>query len=190
MIRNLDCAEAIGATVMRVVGSSRKFRHEAHGPQLERLAAMFREAVPAARGKGIRLAVENHIDYNSDEILHLIQAVDSPWLGVNFDTGNFVRMLDDPIKGMAKLAPHVYATHVKDLNVRKGVAADEWFFFSSVPVGEGLVDNGKLVEMLKDAEYEGFLAVEIDFLHPDYGEDEDAAVVQSLDALRRIAGRA
>jgi sugar phosphate isomerase/epimerase len=186
MIRNLDCAEAIGATVMRVVGSSRKFRHEAHGPQLERLASMFCEAVPAARDKGIRLAVENHIDYNSDEILRLIQAVDSPWLGVNFDTGNFVRMLDDPIKGMEKLAPHVYATHVKDLKVRKGVAADEWFFFSSVPVGEGLVDNGKLASMLRGAGYEGFLAVEIDFLHPDYGDDEDAVVVKSLEALRRL----
>lgn len=187
MIRNFDCAAATGATVMRVVGSSRKFRHEAHGPQLERLAGRFRDAAPAARDHGIRMAVENHIDFHSGEILWLIQQVDSPWLGVNFDTGNFVRLLDDPVKGMAKLAPHVYATHVKDLDVRRDVAADEWFFFSSVPVGRGLVDNRKLVEMLARAGYEGFLAVEIDFLHPDYGEDEDAAVVESLAGLRRIA---
>lgn len=187
MIRNLDCAAAIGATVMRIVGSSRKFRNEPHGPQLERLAGMLREAVRPAEDHGIRLAIENHIDFNSDEILRLISDVGSPWLGVNFDTGNFVRMLDDPLKGMAKLARYVYATHVKDLNVRKGVAVDEWFFFSCVPVGRGLVDNRKLVEMLAAAGYQGFLAVEIDFLHPDYGDDEDIVVEQSLEELRRIA---
>jgi sugar phosphate isomerase/epimerase len=106
---------------------------------------------------------------------------------VTFDTGNFVRLLDDPIKGMAKLARYTYVTHIKDLNVRKGVAADEWYFFSSVPVGEGIVDNTALVRLLAAAGYTGLLAVEIDFLHPDYGEDEDAAVAQSVQALRRIA---
>jgi len=33
--------------------------------------------------------------------------------------------------------------------------------------------------------YEGFLAVEIDFLHPDYNNDEHAAVRQSVAELRR-----
>jgi sugar phosphate isomerase/epimerase len=188
MIRNLDCARAIGADVMRIVGSSRKFRHEPHGPQLERLAGMLCEAVPHAERYGIHLAIENHIDFNADEILWLVEQVRSPWLGVNFDTGNFVRLLDDPISGMAKLAPYVFATHVKDLDVRKGVGADEWYFFSSVPVGRGVVNNQKLVEMLASAGYKGFLAVEIDFLHPDHGEDEDAAVSESITELRRIAG--
>jgi sugar phosphate isomerase/epimerase len=187
MIRNLACAEAIGADVMRIVGSSRKFRNEPHGPQLERLAGMLREAVKDAERCGIRLAIENHIDFTADEVLWLIDAVGSPWLGVNFDTGNFIRLLDDPIKGMTKLAKHVYATHVKDLTVRKGVAVDEWFFFSSVPVGQGVVDNRKLAGMLSEAGYKGFLAVEIDFLHPEYGEDEDAAVAESIKELRRIA---
>jgi sugar phosphate isomerase/epimerase len=187
MIRNLDCAGAIGTDVMRIVGSSRKFRHEPHGPQLERLAAMLHEAVPHAEQRGIRLAIENHIDFTADEVLWLIEQVGSPWLGVNFDTGNFVRLLDDPVAGMAKLAPHVYATHVKDLDVRKGIGAGEWFFFSSVPVGRGVVDNRRLVEMLAAAGYKGFLAVEIDFLHPDHGDDEDAAVAESIAELRRIA---
>lgn len=189
MIRNLGCAQAIGAKVMRVVGSSRKFRNEPHGPQIDRLIGMFREAVRPAAAAGIRLAIENHIDFNSEEILRLLDTVDSPWLGLNFDTGNFVRLLDDPIKAMAKLAPRVYATHVKDLVVRRGVAADEWFFFSGVPVGKGIVDNYELARLLAQSGYGGFLAVEIDFLHPDYGDDEDGAVVESVGELRRIAAR-
>jgi sugar phosphate isomerase/epimerase len=187
MIRCFESARSIGAKVMRVVGSSLRFRNDPHGPQIARLTAMFREAVKTAEEYGIRMAIENHIDFTADEMVSLIEGVGSPWLGINFDTGNFLRLLDDPIKGMAKLAPHVYATHIKDLKARIGVAADEWYFFSSAPVGEGLIDNRTLVRLLADASYQGLLAVEIDFLHPDYGEDEDAAVAQSVAELRRLA---
>jgi len=186
MIKSLEHAKNIGAKVMRVVGSSLMFLHEPHQPQIQRLTQMFRKAVKIAEDYDIKMAVENHIDFTSDEILQLIENVDSPDFGLNFDTGNFLRLLDDPIKGMEKLAKHTYATHIKDLKVQKGVAPDEWFFFSSTPVGEGYVDNQKLAQMLKDVGYEGFLAVEIDFLHPDYNNDEHAAVRQSVEALRNI----
>jgi sugar phosphate isomerase/epimerase len=188
MIAHLECAQAIGAKVMRIVGSSRKFRNEPHRPQLERLARMLAEAAKVAEDRDIRLAIENHIDFTSDEILSLMEQVSTPYLGVNFDTGNFVRLLDDPLKAMAKLAKYCYATHVKDLEIQTNAPADEWYFFSSTPVGEGIVDNRKLAELLSEAGYEGFLAVEIDFLHPDYGDDEDAAVEKSVKELRRIAG--
>jgi len=187
MIRSLERAKLIGADVMRVVGSSLRFRHEPHQPQIERLTAMFRDAVKIAESQGIRLAVENHIDFTADEMLRLLEGVGSPYLGINFDTGNLLRLLDDPIKGMAKLARYTYATHVKDLKVRKGAPVDAWYFFSSTPVGEGLIDNLQLARLLAGAGYQGFLAVEIDFLHPDYNNDEDAAVEQSVRELRRIA---
>jgi sugar phosphate isomerase/epimerase len=132
MIRSLERAKLIGADVMRVVGSSLRFRHEPHQPQIERLTAMFRDAVKVAESQGIRLAVENHIDFTADEMLGLVEGVGSPYLGINFDTGNLLRLL----------------------------------------AGAG---------------YQGFLAVEIDFLHPDYNNDEDAAVEQSVRELRRIA---
>ena len=186
MIASFDRAEQIGAKVIRVVGSSLRFRQEPHEPQLERLTGMFREAVKTAEEYGIRMAVENHIDFTADEMVRLLDAVDSPYLGINFDTGNFVRLLDDPVKGMEKLASRVYATHIKDLKPQKGVAADEWYFFSSAPVGDGLVDNQRLVHLLAVAGFDGILAVEIDFLHPDYSADEDAAVAKSVGELRRL----
>jgi sugar phosphate isomerase/epimerase len=149
---------------------------------------MFSEAVSFAEECGVRLAVENHIDFTAEEMLWLITQVNSPFLGINFDTGNFVRLLDDPVKAMEKLAKYVYATHVKDLKLQKGVAADEWYFFSSTPVGDGIVDNLQLARLLAAAEYQGFLAVEIDFLHPDYRGDEDQAVAKSVQELKKIAG--
>lgn len=187
MVKAIEYANDIGANVMRVVGSSLMFRFEPHGPQLEKLTNMFSNAVKVAEQYGIKMAVENHIDYNSDEILGLIQNVNSPNFGINFDTGNFMRVLDDPVQGMEKLAKYVFATHIKDLKPRKGVPVNEWYFFSCTPVGDGLVDNQKLAQILKDNNYEGFLAVEIDFLHPDYNNDEDAAVAQSIKELKRIA---
>jgi sugar phosphate isomerase/epimerase len=190
MLDSFERAKAIGASIMRVVGSSLRFRTQPHEPQLDRLARMFSDAVPIAEKYGIRMAVENHIDFTADEMLRLLQAVHSPWLGINFDTGNFVRLLDDPIKGMEKLAGYVYATHIKDLKPQKGAAADEWYFFSSAPVGDGIVDNLKLATLLARAGYQGFLAVEIDFLHPDYAGEEDTAVARSIQELKKIAAAA
>src|SRR5690242_13539647 len=87
LIAQIPNAALIGAPVMRVVGSSLMFRHEPHQPQLDVLAQWFKQAVAVAESHGVKLAVENHIDYTADEILWLIQAVGSPSFGVNFDTG-------------------------------------------------------------------------------------------------------
>jgi len=186
MVHSIERAVAIGADVMRVVGSSFTWRKEPHGPQVKALIEQFRRAVPLAEQAGVKLAVENHIDFTGDEMVELIEGVGSPNFGINFDTGNFLRLLDDPVKGMAKLARYTYATHIKDLKVNPDASPDDWYFFSSVPVGDGLIDNVALARMLKTANYQGFLAVETDFLHPDYGSDEHAAIRKSVAGLRRI----
>lgn len=187
MIRSLDHAQQIGANVMRVVGSSFSFRFENHQEQIDRLAVMFKKAVQVAADYDIKLAIENHIDFTGKEILQLLEEVDSPYLGLNFDTGNFARLLDDPVKAMEQLAPYTLATHIKDLKVNPAAAVDDWYFFSTTPVGDGFIDNLALARLLKKAGYQGFLAMEFDFLHPDYHADEDRAVAQSVKVLKQIS---
>jgi sugar phosphate isomerase/epimerase len=187
MVKHIPYAKAIGAKVMRVVGASLMFRKEPHGPMIERLTKMFSDAVKTAKAADVKLADENHIDFTADEMVSLIKAVRSPYFGINFDTGNFMRLLDDPVKGMEKLAKYTLSTHIKDLKVNRQAAVDDWYFFSSAPVGDGVVNNQKLAQLLHEAGYQGFLAVEIDSLHPDYRNDEDRAVAKSVHALRRIA---
>lgn len=187
MIAQIPNARLMGADVMRIVASSLMFRFEPHGPQIDILVDWLKDAVKVAADYGVRLAVENHIDYTSDECVELLDRVDSPYLGLNLDTGNFLRLLDDPVEGAKKLANRVYATHIKDLKPVKGLNVKEWYFFSSTPVGEGLVNNQVLAQILYDANYQGFLAVETDSLHPDYENQEHAAVEQSVKELRRIA---
>lgn len=187
MIKNIEYAKQIGAPVMRIVASSLLFRFEPHGPQIDTLVDWLKEAVKVAEEYDIKLAVENHIDYTSDECVELLDRVDSPYLGLNLDTGNFLRLLDDPVDGAAKLADRVLATHIKDLKPVKGVNAKEWYFFSATPVGDGLVDNQRLAQILYDAGYQGFLAVETDSLHPDYENQEHWAIEKSVWELKRIA---
>ncbi len=180
-------AKLIGADVMRVTGSSLMFRLEPHGPQIEALTKQFREAVKIAEDVGVKLAVENHIDYTADEIKQLLEGVNSPNFGVNFDTGNFLRLLDDPIRGMEILAPHVLAVHLKDLQVNVQEARPtDWFFFSGVPVGQGLIDNQTLANILNKQDFTGFLAVEIDHPHADWRGREDEAVELSVKGLKNI----
>jgi sugar phosphate isomerase/epimerase len=187
MIQHIDHAAAIGAPVMRVVGSSLMFRNQPHEPQLKILAEWFREAAGIAEKKGIRLAVENHIDYNSEEILRLIDAVGSEYFGVNLDTANFIRVLDDPVEATRKLARHVFATHIKDLRPVKGIPVTEWYYFSSVAAGTGLVQIREIAEILAGVGYKGFLAFEVDMPHPDYEDKEEEMIAESITYLREIA---
>ena len=186
MIEHISYAKAIGAEVMRVVGSSLAFRLDPHGPQLEKLTKMFKEATKVAEEMNIKMAVENHFDFDSDEFLALIEEVGSPYFGLTFDTGNFTRLLDEPVKAMEKLGNYVYATHVKDLKITPNTPADEWFFFSSVPVGDGYVNLPELARMLAGFNYQGLLAVELDFTHPEYAGQEDAAVEKSVKYLQKL----
>ena len=187
MMAHIEYAKLIGAPVMRVVGSSLMFRFAPHEPQLATLAKWFREATEIAQKHGIRLAVENHIDYNSEEILWLIEQVGSEYFGINLDTANFLRVLDDPVEATRKLAKHVYATHVKDIRPVKGVSVREWYYFSCVAAGEGLIEIEKIAQILKDTGYTGFLAFETDMPHPDYTEREEEMVEKSVQYLKQVA---
>jgi sugar phosphate isomerase/epimerase len=117
-------------------------------------------------------------------MVDLITSLDSPWLGVCLDTGNNLRLHEDPLVVAEKLAPFTRATHVKDIWVRAGDPKD-FAFWPSVPLGQGLVDIRRVLALLKKARYQGLLAVEVDFLHPDYGE-EDRAVAASVKYLKSL----
>ena len=182
LVKHIGVAKNLGARVMRIVGSSLKFRDEAHGPQLEQLAAMLKEAVRVAEDEGIILAIENHIDFIAKEILTLIDQVGSKSFGVNFDTGNALRLFEDPVEEARLLAPFIHATHIKDVSPRRGGSPREWNFWESVPAGKGVVDIAGVMQVLKNQGYQGTLCVEVDCLRPDWEEDE--AVQMSVKFLR------
>ncbi len=187
MIAHIEVASLLGAKVMRVVGSSLRFLHEPHGPQLKILAKWFKEAVAVAEERDIKLAVENHIDYNSHEILQLIDAVGSDHFGVNLDTANFLRVMDDPVEATERLKRHIYATHIKDVLPVKGRSVKAWNYFASVAAGEGLVAIDQIAAILEGAGYEGFLAFETDMPHPSWENNEEGMIEKSIQYLKKVA---
>ena len=180
-------AHALGANVMRIVASSLRFRHEPHPPQIDAIVRMLKESVRIAADHHVVVAIENHIDYTSEEICQILERVDSEFLKVNFDTGNAVRMLEDPVKAARRLAPYTVATHTKDVDACRHVSPDEWYFFSSVPVGTGLIDMPAVVQALREGGYSGTLAVESD--HHKDNQDEDALVARSVAYLKELVAR-
>jgi sugar phosphate isomerase/epimerase len=185
LIAHIGHAKAVGADTMRIVGGNRRTRPDSWVRHLRQLRGALRRVIPAAEDAGVTLAIENHIDLLADEMVELIRAVDSPYLGVTLDTGNNLRLFEDPVEVCRKLAPYARATHIKDIDVWRG-DPKEFSFWPSVAVGDGIVDLKAVVGFLKRARYRGLMCVEIDFLHPDHGE-EDRAVAKSLAYLRGIA---
>ena len=76
----------------------------------------LKECAPVAAEKGVAMALENHggITTTSAQVIRLIEAVDSEWLRVNLDTGNYGMDPEvDPYEGMRRVAPLSVTAHHK-----------------------------------------------------------------------------
>jgi len=182
--RHTEIAAAVGAKVMRICCGGRRTRPASWATHKAKLVPLLLDASAHAQAHGVVLAIENHIDFLADELVELIDTVDSPWLGVCLDTANNLRMLEDPAVAIEKLAPYARATHVKDIVAKSGNPRD-FAFWPSVPVGKGLIDIPRAFTELRKHDYTGLLALEIDYLHPDYVSDE-MAVADSIAYMRGL----
>jgi hypothetical protein len=160
---------------MRICCGGRRTRPASWAEHKANLLPMLREVVGPAEEHGVVLAIENHIDMFADELVEIITTIDSPYLGVCLDTANNLRMIEDPMMAIAKLAPFARASHIKDVTAKRGNPR-EFSFWPSVPLGRGLIDIPETFRLLRAQNYDGLLALEIDYLHPDYGDDVQPAV--------------
>jgi len=182
--RHIAIAAQLGASVMRICAGGRRTRVADWAEHKAGLIHLLRPLLVDAKHHGVVLAIENHIDLYAHELHDLLTSIDSPWLGVCFDTANNLRLFEHPLAVARLLAPWVRATHIKDVTTQRGDPRT-FAFWPSVPVGEGLVEIPAILDVLRSVGYQGLLAVEIDYLHPRY-PDEEAALGQSLDQLRAL----
>jgi len=187
--RHIPVAPRLGAQIMRIVVSSMLYVDEPKEPQIRGSIRMLTEAVEVARDNGVTLALENHIDFTSAELLRIVEGVDSEYLKVNFDTGNALRLFEDPVEAARRLAPYTIATHTKDIMAhgKGGTPLERFTWWPSCPVGAGLVDVPALVRVLDEAGFQGSLAVELDLLGDPFAERaEEDLVAESLAYLRTV----
>jgi sugar phosphate isomerase/epimerase len=143
---------------------------ENEGEAVRRCVTATESACERAGKSGVILALENHggITSKVDTMLEIIRGVESPWFGVNLDTGNF-KDVPDPYADLMKIAPYAVNVQVKIEITRKvdGKSKTEES------------DYRKLVQLLKAAGYTGWLALEYEGK-----EDPYSGIPKALDKMR------
>lgn len=113
---------------------------------------------------GIRVGIEPHqaITARTENLLRIASLVDSPLLGVNYDTGNAFLCGVDPYAGLQACAAKLVHVHAKDISIPHAEA--EKGKVTGTPVGcacgDGVIDWGKVVGILRNAGFAGVLSVE------------------------------
>jgi sugar phosphate isomerase/epimerase len=114
--------------------------------QMKSFAARLTASAPAAETAGIKIAVENHCDSFSEEILWLLNLVDHPAVGACIDTVNALMVMEDPMQAIENLAPRAFTNHFRDDRIefqRYG------FKLTGAAVGEGDIDMKRAYEIIK-----------------------------------------
>ncbi len=151
--RELRHAREAGAEVARTILMGGR-RYEVF-KSLEDFRTFHRQAKrtleriePLARKRRLRIAVENHKDLVSEELVALMESLSSEWIGVLVDTGNNLSLLEDPDDTVAALAPYAQSVHLKDMAVQPDAGG---FLLSETPLGTGMIDLVATVAALRRA---------------------------------------
>jgi len=191
-------ADLLGWIELAAAADCRMMRIVLGGPRL-RLCPGFAERLPgvteplrvvarAARGFGVRLAVENHGDITTTQLLRVLEDVDAPdVLGVCFDTANALRVGEDAVSAAAAVAECVDMVHLKDVGAPH-LAQDPVAGPYSVPFGQGVVPLDDVLDVLSAKLFAGPVCVELGQLPP--GAEERRLVGECLNWLRARRRRA
>ncbi len=127
------------------------------------------QCIPAAEKAGVVMALENHwgLTTRPEAVIRIWKAVNSPWLGVNLDTGNYA---GDPYPQIEMLAP--YATIVQ---AKTYFGGGEWYTLD--------LDYPRIARILRKAGFRGYVSLEMEGK-----EDPATAVPKSLELLRKAFG--
>ncbi|MEW6354927.1 MAG: sugar phosphate isomerase/epimerase family protein [Planctomycetota bacterium] len=115
-----------------------------------------------AENYNIKLSVEPHGIYTTkaEGLLKIMSLADSPYLGINFDTGNTTVAGSDAVKTLKAVLKHVIHVHVKDIKRAEVDASHETGVTAGCAIGDGEVDIEGCIKLLKGRKYDGALAIE------------------------------
>ena len=129
----------------------------------------IQKCLPKAEECGVLLALENHwgLGRTAEGVLKIVNAVDSPWLKVLMDTGNF---LDDIYPQLEMLAPQTVFVQAKTY-----YGGGTWYTLE--------LDYVRIAELLRRHNYRGYISLEYEGK-----EDWRTAIPRSLEVLREAFG--
>ena len=141
------------------------------------------EALKVASRRGIKIGLEMHQTYSLipakyDQILNL---VDSPYVGANFDTGNAYLGGQDPIAWLERIKHRLVHMHAKDISVEQSDAERGKVMGTAVgcACGDGVIDWAAVMAILRTVPQDVVLSVECGTL------DEAARSIKHLRKVRK-----
>jgi len=181
----VDWASDIGAPFVRALGGRWQtapnfqylLEHDGEEPPIEGYTMdqgyewaieALREGAEYAGSKGVTLVLENHWGLTGTEIgcLRIQQGVNSPWLKLVLDTGNFVHR-PDQYAAMATFLPELAVCHAKVYKGGGMVVTPE-------------IDYTRVADLLASVDFNGYLSVEFEGkAHPSEGIPDGLATIRS-----------
>jgi L-ribulose-5-phosphate 3-epimerase len=163
----VDAAEKLGAGHIRVFGG-RVPKTATEDQAAVWVAEILTRASQYSGSKGVILGLENHggITARAERIIEIVKKVNSPWVGINLDTGNFEK---DAYRQIEMCLPYAvnaqFKSEIRDENGQR-VRAD-W---------------DRIMKMFAKAGYKGYLALEYEAR-----EDPTNAVPRLTRELNQLA---
>lgn len=124
------------------------------------------KCLPTAEKCGVVLGLENHwgLGRTAEGVLRIVKAINSPWLQVTADTGNF---LEDQYQQLELLAPHTFLIQAKTY-----FGGGKWYTLE--------IDYQRVARIFREVDYRGYVSVEFEGK-----EDALTAVPKSLELIRQ-----
>jgi sugar phosphate isomerase/epimerase len=121
--------------------------------------------LPRAQECGVVLGLENHwgLGRTPEGVLRIVEEINSPWLKVTLDTGNF---LEEPYDKLAMLADHTVLLQAKTY-----FGGGKWYTLD--------LDYRRIAAIMRDSGYNGYVSLEFEGM-----ESPDSGVPASLELLR------
>ena len=123
------------------------------------------KCLPAAKEAGVMLGLENHwgLARTAEGLLKIVNEIDSPWLKVLLDTGNF---LEDPYDKLDQCAPHTVFMQAKTY-----YGGGLWYTLD--------LDYPRIGRIMRKHKFRGWVSLEFEG-----NEDYKTAIPKSLAVLR------
>jgi sugar phosphate isomerase/epimerase len=162
----VDVAAKLGAGHIRVFGGDVP-KGSTEDQAAQWVATVLKRAGDYSGKKGVILGLENHggITEKAERVIQIVKQVDSPWVGINLDTGNFQSNAYSQIEACVPYAVNVqFKTEIKEGGKD---SPSDW---------------NRIMEMLAKGGYKGYLALEYEA-----EENPGTAVPRLTKQLNQIA---
>jgi len=140
-------ASKMGAPILRVFAGEIPKGYEDKWPEVAGwMIACYKECAAYGAQYGVKIGIQNHGDMlqTAEQCIYVMKGVNSKWVGLIVDTGSFKTA--DPYKDIAAVVPYAINWQVKESVFGLG---------NEIPT-----DYKRLVRIIKDGGYTGYLPVE------------------------------